>query len=311
LIDKNKIDEARRRGSGLKHQGTVLSTSVVETGHVWVHGQRLHYVKFPGEGRPFLLCNGIAANLELALPLARQLSEQGVGPVVLFDLPGVGGSPSGRLVTGLNWYARLAVGLMKSLGIADQFTVAGVSWGGALAQQVAHNYPDRIRSLVLMATSPGVVMFPGHIDALVRMVTPRRYFSRRYMTNNAAIIYGGEMRQQRVLATDFAKMVRPPSTATYIQQVLSVATFSSLPWLCSIRCPVLVMGGDDDPLIRPINLRILAALTRYSTLRIIPGGGHLFMVLQPQLAASEISTFLAGMEGDVADIDPRHNSPLQ
>jgi pimeloyl-ACP methyl ester carboxylesterase len=154
-------------------------------------------------------------------------------------------------------------------------------------------------------------MIPGHIDALVRMITPRRYFSHRYMANNAAIIYGGEMRRQPGLAADFAKMVRPPSTGTYIQQVLSVATFSSLPWLCSIRCPVLIMGGDDDPLIRPINLRILAALTRYSTLRIIPGGGHLFMVLQPKLAASEISSFLAGMDDDIADTAPRYNSPIQ
>ena len=311
MIDKNKIEEGRRWSPSPKHQGTVLSTSVVATGHVWVHGQRLHYVKFPGDGRPLLLCNGIGANLELALPLARQLSEQGVGPVVLFDLPGVGGSPSGPLITGLGWYARLVVGLMDSLGIAGKFTVAGVSWGGALAQQVARNHADRIYSLVLMATSPGVVMVPGQVDALVRMITPKRYFSRSYMTNNAAIIYGGEMRQQPGPATDFANMVRPPSTATYIQQVLSVATFSSLPWLCSIRCPVLVMGGDDDPLIRPINLRILAALTRYSTLRIIPGGGHLFMVLRPQLAASEIRAFLAGIEGGFADTDSRYKSPAQ
>jgi poly(3-hydroxyoctanoate) depolymerase len=293
MIDRKKLEEARRWGSALERQRARLAASGAESGYLWVHGQRLHYARLPGEGRPFLLCNGIGANLELALPLAKQLTEAGVAPVVLFDLPGVGGSPPGRLITGLAWYAKLAVGLMDALGIAGSFAVAGVSWGGTLAQRIARDYPERVSALVLMATSPGITMVPGRIGALLRMATPQRYFSRRYMADNAAIIYGGEMRSQPELAADFARMVRAPASATYLQQMLSVATFSSLPWLCRIRCPALVMGGDDDPLIRPVNLRILAALMRRSTLRIIPGGGHLFMVLRPELAAREIGAFLA------------------
>jgi poly(3-hydroxyalkanoate) depolymerase len=297
VIDRKKLEEARRWGSGLERQRAALAASGAETGLIWVHGQRLRYAKIPGEGAPFLLCNGIGANLELALPLARQLKEAGVAPVILFDIPGVGGSPSGRLITGLAWYARLAVGLMDALGLTGRFVVAGVSWGGTLAQRIARDYPKRVGGLVLMATSPGIIMFPGRISALLRMVTPQRYFSRRYMAENAPTIYGGEMRLQPELAADFARTVRAPSTTTYVQQLLSVATFSSLPWLCRISCPALVMGGDDDPLIRPINLRILAALMRQSTLRIIPGGGHLFMVLRPELAAREISAFLATTKG--------------
>src|SRR3546814_17109064 len=34
--------------------------------------------------------------------------------------------------------------------------VAGFSWGGALAQQVAIQFPGRIRRLILMATTPSV-----------------------------------------------------------------------------------------------------------------------------------------------------------
>lgn len=208
MIDRKKLKEARRWGSRLEQSRAKLASSGAETGQIWVHGQRVHYAKVPGEGQPLLLCNGIGANLELALPLASQLSKNGAGPVVLFDLPGVGGSPPGPLVTGLSWYARLAVGLMDSLGIEETFTVAGVSWGGALAQQIARNHPDRIGALVLMATSPGIVMVPGRISALLRMITPQRYLSRRFMANNAAIIYGGEMRDNPAFAADFARMVR-------------------------------------------------------------------------------------------------------
>ncbi len=45
--------------------------------------------------------------------------------------------------------------------IAERFgqpklDVAGFSWGGALAQQIAIQFPGRVERLVLMATTPSV-----------------------------------------------------------------------------------------------------------------------------------------------------------
>jgi poly(3-hydroxyalkanoate) depolymerase len=292
VIDRKKLEEARHWGSALERQRAALAASGAEAGHVWVHGRRLRYARIAGEGEPLLLCNGIGANLELALPFARSLADAGVAPVVLFDLPGVGGSPSGLALPSLCHYARLAVGLLDALGHRAGFSVAGVSWGGALAQRIARNYPARVRHLILMATSPGIIMVPGRIGALLRMATPQRYFSRRYMADNAAAIYGGEMRGRPDLAADFARMTRAPSTRTYLQQLLAVSTFSSLPWLHRIRCPALVMGGDDDPLIRTFNLRVLKALLPDARLHLVRGGGHLFMIQRPDETAREIAAFV-------------------
>jgi poly(3-hydroxyalkanoate) depolymerase len=292
VIDRKKLEEARHWGSALERQRAALAAAGAESGHVWVHGQRLHYARIGGDGEPLLLCNGIGANLELALPFARALAEAGIAPVVLFDVPGAGRSPAGRALPSLCHYARLAVGLLDALGHRAGFHVAGVSWGGALAQRIARNYPERVRSMILMATSPGIFMFPGRPSALLRMITPQRYFSRRYMAQNAAAIYGGEMRDRPDLAADFARMTRAPAAGTYLQQLWAMATFSSLPWLHRIRCPALVMGGDDDPLIRTLNLRVLKALLPDARLHLVRGGGHLFMVMRPEETAREVAAFI-------------------
>jgi len=274
---------------GLAEARAALAHSGAEVGYVRSHGQRLRYARFPGEGEPLLICNGIGANLELALPLAQAIK---VAPVVMFDLPGVGGSPPEWRWPSLRRYARLATGVLDALSYREGFAVAGVSWGGALAQTIARDYAPRVRQLILMATTPGIAMVPGHLSALLRMATPRRYLSRDYMAKNAATIYGGEMRNRPDLAIEFASLTRAPTVGTYLQQLLAASTFTSLHWLHRLRCPALVMAGTDDPLIRPINARLLAALLPNAQLHMVPDGGHLFMVMRPQETAQVIARFL-------------------
>ena len=288
---RRKISEARPWGSRRERLRRALGEAGVATGHVQVDGVRLRYGLRPGVGEPLLLCNGIGANLEIALPFVRALPRR---PVVLFDVPGTGGSAAAGFYPSFRRYARFAVGVLDQLGLGHRFAVAGVSWGGGLAQQIARDYPDRVRHLVLMATTPGVLMVPGHLSALLRMATPQRYLSRTFMARNAAHIYGGEMRGRPDLAIEFASMTRAPDALTYMQQLLTMLQFTSLPWLHRISCPAMVMTGSDDPLIRTVNGRLIAMLIRDSRLKIVEGGGHLFMVLRPEATAAEVEQFLAG-----------------
>jgi poly(3-hydroxyalkanoate) depolymerase len=266
------------------------SGAEVVVDHVRVQGLRLRYAHVGKDGDPLLLCSGIGANLELMLPLARAIA--GV-PVVLFEPPGVGDSADGWFWPSCARYARMAVGVLDALGYRRAFSVGGVSWGGALAQQIGKDYPLRVRRMILMATSPGVTMVPGKARALLRMTTPHRYLSRSFMAANAAVLYGGEMRGHPDLARTFAQATRPPSLRSYMQQVLAMLQFSSLPWLHRVRCPTLVMSGDDDPLIRLINARALAALLPGSRLQVVRGGGHLFMAARVEDTARILSEFLA------------------
>jgi pimeloyl-ACP methyl ester carboxylesterase len=143
-----------------------------------------------------------------------------------------------------------------------------------------------------MVTTPGVTMFPGRTRALMRMLTPQRYFSDDFMLRNAARLYGGELRGRPDRARALLASIRAPSALGYVEQLLAMLQFSSLPWLHRIRCPALVMVGDDDPLVRTINGRLLAWLIPDARLKIVAGGGHLFMVMRPQETAAELLAFL-------------------
>lgn len=262
----------------------------VEVRQVSIRGQRLQVaLKHGPAGRPpLLLFNGIGANWELAKPFLDALKDT---TAIIFDVPGIGGSPRSILPYRPSTLARLAADLMTELGY-DEVDVAGVSWGGAMAQQFAHQHPKLCRRLVLAATSPGVIMVPASPPVLWRMTTPRRYIDKDYMSRIAPEIYGGAFRTDPSLIGRHAGAMHGASHLGYLYQLLAIVGWSSLPWLMSLRQPTLVLMGSDDPLVPAINGRILARLIPHATLRLIDDG-HLFMVTRPAETAAIIEAFLA------------------
>jgi poly(3-hydroxyalkanoate) depolymerase len=209
---------------------------------------------------------------------------------IIFDVPGIGGSPLPSIPYRPSTLARLAADLVTQLG-HRQVDVAGVSWGGGVAQQFAHQHGDTCRKLVLAATSPGAIMVPGRLSVILKLATPRRYFDRNYMRSIAAEIYGGALRRNPELIARHAQAMFGASSLGYLLQLLAITGWTSLPWLASLRQPTLVLMGRDDPLVPPVNGRILARLIPNARLQMIDDG-HLFMVTQPVETARTIEAFL-------------------
>jgi len=178
---------------------------------------------------PLLLCNGIGASLELLQPFVDALDPR--REVVRFDMPGIGGSPAPVVPYHLWTLAPLLSGLLDQLG-HQQADVLGMSWGGGLAQQFAVRCPSRVRQLVLVATSSGALMVPGHPRALLRMLTPRRHRGHGYAPGIAGELYGGSVRDDHLLARELLHATtRPITTRGYHYQLLATAGWTSLPLL--------------------------------------------------------------------------------
>lgn len=254
-----------------------------------IRGQSLQVaIKHGTAGRPpLLLFNGIGANWELARPFLDALKDT---TAIIFDVPGVGGSPMPSLPYRPSTLARLAANLVAELGY-EEIDAAGVSWGGAIAQQFAHQYPNLCRRLVLAATSPGVIMVPASLPILWKMATPRRYTDKDYMSRVASEIYGGAFRNDPSLTALHASATHGTSNLGYLYQLLAMTGWTSLPWLWSLRQPTLVLMGSDDPLVPVSNGRILARLIPNARLRLIDDG-HLFLLTRPEESAAMIEAFL-------------------
>jgi len=263
-----------------------------DTKFVEVDGIRLRVsVEGAGRGRPLLLLNGIGAGLEMFAPFRSRLD--GVQTIAV-DIPGTGGSPATILPKRLGGLARMLVRVLDALAVRS-VDVLGISWGGTLAQEFAFRHPERVGRLVLVATSPGMISLPGKLEALMVMATPRRYYSPRYFAKVAPILYGGAVRERPEILHEHEhlRFLRPPSVRGYLWQLAAVAGWTSLPWLHRLRMPVLILAGDDDPIIPLANARLIAWRLPNATLEVVRGGGHIFLLTHAETVAPRIASFLA------------------
>jgi hypothetical protein len=86
--------------------------------------------------------------------------------------------------------------------------------------------------------------------------------------------------------------VQPPDVVGYAYQLYATAGWTSLPWLHRVGAPTLIGAGDDDPSVPVANARTLAARLANARINVLTGGGHLFLLDEPQKAIDPILSFL-------------------
>jgi poly(3-hydroxyalkanoate) depolymerase len=248
----------------------------------------------PGQGHlaaapPLLLCNGIGASLEALQPLVDALDpDRGV---IRFDVPGVGGSPLPPFPYTLAGLSSWTTALVARLGHRE-LDVLGLSWGGALAQQLAVQSRRRVRRVVLVATGTGSLMVPARPRVLARMLTPRRHRDPAYAARIAGEIYGGTMRAApEVGARLLHAHTRSGPRRGYYYQLLATTGWTSLPFLPLLRQPTLVLAGDDDPIVPLVNARVIARAVPDGRLHVYHGG-HLGILTESRELAPVIEAFL-------------------
>ena len=247
--------------------------------------------KGPPNGKPPLLFfNGIGANTEVASPLPTMLNDR---DFITFDMPGVGESPEPTIPYNPFTMSHVTNQLLEryDMGRVD---VMGVSWGGGMAQHFTLQHGSKVNRLVLVATTAGMLMVPGKFEALSKMVDPRRYIDPKFMETHFKTLYGGSTEG----SDGHIHRIRPPSKIGYFYQLLAMAGWTSAPALPFLRKPTLIMTGDRDPIVQPINGRILNLLIPGSELVIIEDGGHLFMLSHAQEFIDTVHEFLDRDQSD-------------
>jgi len=257
------------------------------------------------------------ASLDLSAPFERAINAHGVQTLAL-DAPGAGESTAYARPRRMPALARTVEHVIDALGYT-QVDVLGVSFGGVLAQQLAHQAHTRVRRLVLAATAAGVPFLggvPGSPRALLSLATPRRYYSPDYYRRVAGALYGGQAWRDpdALLHGSIAPFAEAPSLRGYVAQLYAISFWTGLPWLWRLRQPTLVLTGDDDPIVPVINGRILTRVIPEARLEIIRGGGHLFLLERPTELAALIARFLTAGDDHDSDRPPHQeegNAPVR
>ena len=262
-------------------------------------GLRLRVGRY-GEGRPLLLITGIGAHLEMWAPLARYASGL---ELIGFDPPGAGMSQRPRLPMRMSGLAAVVERLMDESGL-DRVDVLGYSWGGGLAQELARRAPDRVGRLVLCATGPGLGGTPAasagradarHAGALLppAAARPERPVHRRRADGDASAARWQPRRptgcggHPTCSATRFSCTRSPGGRACR-----GCTVCASRRWWSP---------ANEDPSVPLGNARLLAARIPNARLHVVKGGGHLFLLDEPENVTPTILDFLAAPDRSVID----------
>jgi poly(3-hydroxyoctanoate) depolymerase len=265
-------------------------TSSIEESFVKVGTLRLR-ISRRGHGDPLLLIGGLGNNLSLWQPLTEELPEV---ETIAVDGPGMGRSSTPFRPLSMFELADVYACLIKALGL-KRASVLGLSFGGAVAQQLAYQSPSLVDRLILCGTGPGLGGVPGSPAALSELSTPWRYYAASRFRRVAPLIYGGRVsREPEAFEEQLAERLQlPPSVFGYYYQLAALTGWSSMLWLSSIQAKTLVLAGDADPVYPVENAHMLARLIPDARVEVLENAGHMFVVDSASEIAPAIGKFLS------------------
>jgi len=250
---------------------------------------------------PESLCEGLAARgfrvvrfdnrdigLSTRMPSAGSLATAAMMARAFFHLPV-------RPPYTLGDMARDTVGLMDALGI-DRAHVVGASMGGMIAQIVAIEHLERVKSLTSIMSTSGDPALPGPrpkvLRALLRPRSRDKEIAVRRGMELFRLIAGSRYRPSEAelrakLEGAVRRSYRPDAFA---RQFIAIQTAPSrVNLLRRVRAPTLVLHGDDDPLVPMAGGEDTAANIPGARLRIVPGMGHFLPEALVPLLVDEIA----------------------
>ena len=262
-----------------------INTAEVTHEQIRLRGLDIH-VQLQGEGPPLLLYSGIFGEVDLWEPVLPYLTGF---RTIAFDPPGIGKSQLPKLPMNMFSLAELGTQVLDVFGIKKAHVLGG-SFGGAVAQQMALMHPNHVDRLVLVSTSFGGFALPGSMRAFYHFSNPNSYRPDR-SDKVAGPMFGGRLREEPHLMSGM-HVSRPASLRHFLYRGSALWAWTSLPWMWAIRQQTLIVCGDDDPVTRLANHKIMAAMIPHGQLHVVPGGGHLMLFDSAERVGPVIARFL-------------------
>lgn len=255
-----------------------------------------------GEGKPLFMIIGYDCTMSMWDPALLEILEKKY-QLILFDNRGAGlSNDSSENQTSIPQMADDTAGLIKALGFFQAY-VLGWSMGANIAQQLAIKHPEVVEKLVLCAPSPGgrnQILASGEIlnklnsYGLDQDEKLTLLFSENDQGKAASKAYKERINEAKAKGTipnDFYILNATAARQTYARSVLWNKNEENYNALSSIKIPTLVIGGQDDFINPPENVKVIANRIPLSWSAYIPGG-HAFMFQESKKFTDLLFLFL-------------------
>jgi len=167
---------------------------------------------------------------------------------------------------------------------ADKLHLVGLSMGGRIARNVALHYPERLRSLTLINSTPGFDSLST--DQVRKFVVERK----KHTADAVRQLLGSRARPGAY--EELAESISLLHEKSYLKTVeASVAQDRAAP-IEQIRVPTLIIGGDEDAVYPPELAHEMARRIPGAQLVMMEGAGHLVNLEQPERFDAAVLPFL-------------------
>lgn len=251
------------------------------------------YYEGHGSGEPLVFIHGFAAD---HLVFMNMLGEyQNNYEVILIDNRGSGQSDCPDSPYSIEMMAGDVAALCRKLNLGPCHFV-GHSMGGMILQQIAHDYPDQVRSALLCNTDLAIdiryaLAAKARLEYIAKGCSPQSLvegglgwtFSSHYLSQEGMVKKLVQMR----LANPF-----PITPIGYKHQLHALLAFDSSAWIHKIKSRCLVVDCDQDIIMPPPRGEKIAAQIPNAQYHCIAGSGHVPFFEQPETFHAILKGFL-------------------
>ncbi|KAN0089245.1 alpha/beta-hydrolase [Hyaloscypha variabilis] len=237
-----------------------------------------------GDGVPVILIHALSMDCHMWQEVFPQLA--GAGRVISYDLRGHGQARGAPLTKSLSHLAEDLLELINILAL-DKIDVYGASYGGAVAQYFTLAYPERVRSLAVIASSStGHKLLETRATRAeangVESLLPesiQRWFLPETIARDEWMVRYARACHRRARVEDWAAAWR------------AMAALDCADRLPEIQVPVLVLAGTQDLSATPAIMKPTAEGCKYGEYRELNPGTHMMVMEQPEAASDELLAF--------------------
>lgn len=258
-----------------------------------VNGIKMYY-EIIGEGKPLVLIQGFTRN-SLTWNAVLELLKDSY-QLILMDNRGSGRTQHPAPPYTIDLMAKDTVELLNTLGIQEAFFL-GHSMGGAIVQQICIDYPEKVKKAVLCSTASKIPFTSlMQIDTVSEMAlagVPMEFIFQVVLPR----LFSSDCLEKKNNPEKIIEMMMkdpyPQLPEGYLGQGEALKTFNCTDKLSMIRCPTLIIVGEDD-LYTPLSCsKELKEKIKMAQMKIVPHQGHMINEEMPELLCSEVKAFLS------------------
>lgn len=255
-----------------------------------VNGIRLYY-EAHGQGEPVVFVAGLMGGVRSWQPQIAALRD--TFRCVSLDNRGFGASDKPDAPSPIPLLASDVVGLLDRLGL-ETCHLVGSSMGGMIAQQVAVDQPERVRTLSLHCTAARADAYIRRVSEVYTELSYRFEVIDRLWVD--ILCFGHDTyndRRDDIAALEAAVTADPMPAYAFRHQLDALAHHDLTARLPELRCPTLIGCGEHDQWMPPSAAEALHELIPGSRLELFDGLGHLYKWEDPARFTRVQHDFLA------------------